>query len=318
MRVRYPWKQGVTCRDGEHPPAPGMKLFAFAGVVLCALALAACDQPGNEAATAEGTASAAPDQLPKPDGPVTYDPASCPQDADGMVYVTLYGMVFKFPHEDPLMFGAVPPNELNRVPQPSNPDAPEGCPGHPLRASNISLTYHYADVKADRTASRTGRLDQLHLVGVGDMYWGNQLANARYALAVCHEGEIRQVTEVLSQCRLPQWRSVDSANHVASPLEYATPYGQLFVANCRPFPSGSGTCTVAYKIHRGVNLSYRFKPRNIPLASIIDVDRDLRIRIGEMFVPELSSYPLGSPEDLLKNLVDPKLATPVRPSQSKL
>jgi len=303
-RIRHPWKQSVTCRDREHPPAPGMKPLALAGIVVCALALAACDQPGDEAATAEGTASAAPDQLPKPDGPVTYDPASCPQDADGMVYVTLYGMVFKFPHEDPLMFGAVPPNELNRVPQPSNPDAPEGCPGHPLRASSISLTYHYADVKADPAAPRAGRLDQFRLFGVGDMYWGNQISYAEGAVAACREFGASQFTDILTECRPPERRT---GWYIADPAQYVAPYGQLFAVVCLPASSRSDKCSVAYKIHRKVNLQYSFQDRNIQVSSIVEVDGEIRERIRKAYAPELSKTLIGPPERLLERLELPRI-----------
>ncbi len=303
MRIRHPWKQSVTCRDREHPPAPGMKPLALAGIVLCALALAACDQQGDGAVTEEGQASAAPDQLPQPDGPVTYDPASCPQDADGMVYVTLYGMVFKFPHEDPLMFGAVPPQWLSEVPPPSNPDAPEGCPGHPLRASNISLTYHYAHVKADPAAPRAGRLDQFRLFGVSDMYWGTQLSQTRSVIGMCRaDEEVRDFGSGLTECQA-EWAHAPS--FIADPQIYSAPFGQVFTIRCQPPIVLGMDCQVVYKIHRRVNLAYEFDSRNIPPSDGINLDKRIREQIAKVFVPELSSTPIGDPARLLEDLKQP-------------
>ena len=315
-RIRHPWKQSVTCRDRGYPPKSGMKPVALAGVVLCALAMGACDQSGDEAATEKGTASTAPNELPQPDGPVAYDPASCPQDAEGMVYVTLYGMVFRFAYEGPLYFRTVNPKRFGALPSPFDPDAPEGCPGNPVPATYLPLLdYRYSGANGDPDTSSPGRLKHLRILVVTDMFWGTQHSDTRAVLARCHEGIVRRFTDVLTECRAPK---TQSGSYLADPLKYAAPYGQLFAVTCLPAPNDTQMCRVAYKIHRGINMSYEFKPRDIPLASIVEADKELRASIAAAFVPELSTYPIGLPEDLLRNLDQPKPLEPTSAPHSDL
>ena len=274
-------------------------------LVLLAPLLAACDdRPGDGPAqppAAEGSQDRA--EAPERDGPVEYDPASCPQDAGGMVYVTLYGMVFRFPYEEPLMFRAVPPEEWSQVPPPADPTAPEGCPGHPIRASGLTLTYRYADMKADLRAPRAGRLDQLSIIGVSDMYWGTQLSDARLALGLCRADEaVEDLGNGLTRCQA-EWAY--APRFVADPLTYVAPFGQLFVVNCYPPIRTAMICRVAYKIHRRINIVYKFDETNIPASDAIALDRGIRDRIAEVFVPELSRTPIGTPEELLKHLEQP-------------
>lgn len=235
---------------------------------------------------------------------VSYDPESCADDAGGNVYVTLYGTVFAFPAEQPLFIGEVPPHWKERVPPPLNPEEPEGCPGHPMEGTSFSFAYHYADVKADRTASRSGRPDLLRIIAAPPDFWGIQPSNEQIFDKLCDRtGVVSDEVEGLDVCYThpPEERreGVPDPRAVrAKASYYSAPFGRPLVAKCGLDASGAAlSCNVTYKLYETVNVHYRFNTRNLGFDEIVDFDTGLRANLDDALRPALSQpYPADAPE----------------------
>lgn len=224
-------------------------------------------------------------------GPVTYNPAHCKRDADGMVYFALGQVVFRVPHTEPLGFTSVPPENLPELPRRPDPTEPEGCPDNPVAASNARFAYRYQALKTDKRDPRLSMTpDQLSLIAIDrahlDPQWGRREAfyRAQMKYGPCEEAAAGIVACVLQnkgpKSRWPVYYKVKSTF-------YPTPTGHPIFVEC-----GAGvvapTCYVAYDLSDELRVAYRFKTQNIPIDKFVDYDQGLRAGIA---AAQVKDYP---------------------------
>ena len=230
---------------------------------------------------------------------ISYDPELCPTDAGGKVYITLKGTVFAFPADQLLYIRGASSQGPGAFPQLHDQVSPEGCPRHPLEGTGFTFAYHYADLLADRTAPRHGRMDTVSLVATGPNTWGMQPLRERAFDRNCEKGarvasDVKgfEVCETHPAVDIPGGYPNDlpsSLSLKASREYYSAPFDRAFVIDCRRnVPGTAFNCHVDYKLYETVNISYSFETANIPFADVVEVDKALRTSIERALRPDLS------------------------------
>jgi hypothetical protein len=208
---------------------------------------------------------------------------------EGMTYIALGEMVFKWPKHDPIMINEVIPEQRAKLPIPPRPSDPIGCPGHPLQLAGFDGLYQYQAVLENRQNPQipSSVPEQLTLVAAAPDFWGTQdlgegLLRLECGLAVA----VKKQVDGFDACLIPQKQGApETGVYVARPDIYAAPLGRPFVFHCSP-AINTALCDVSYKLYPTLNVAYRFRPSRIPIAELISFDRGLRALIEARRVPD--------------------------------
>jgi hypothetical protein len=212
---------------------------------------------------------------------LTYDPESCAVEANEKVYVTFYGKVFAFPYEHPMYVGTVPPQFQARVPDPISPNEPRGCPGHPIEGTGFSFAYYFkGDFGGDvETRRLVAQLDTLQAFAVRPEFWGRSVEPLFDRLCE-RTGIVSGEIEGFDVCYAlpPEGRTEPSSRILrARPAHYAAPFGRPFIVECHgPIGKRDLYCDVTYKLYQTINIVYRFSTQNVPLVTVVDLDKAVR------------------------------------------
>lgn len=231
-----------------------------------------------------------------PNAPVTYDPAKCKQDAQGMVYFALGSTVFRMPYQQPLFIGGMGPKEEATLPKRPDPSELEGCPGNPIKGSSYTFAYRYEQlVKNKQNPNLSMSPDVLSIVYVppedrgylgNQDTWENDFERVRQESKTCDE-----LISGLIACRRPsadpaEQGGMEWSAYQAKAGVYDTPLGRRFTVSCMDvFPSGGQRqCKIAYIYAANIYIHYKFHRNNLPISEIINYDRSLRKKLEDMQV----------------------------------
>ena len=226
---------------------------------------------------------------------VNVDPADCPDDGDGRVYVSLGEFVIGIPYESkplmrsPLRRGAPQP------PAAPMPPAPEGCRGHPAAAQLLSLWAHQERLLGD---GWTGK-PLVSLTLSADPADASYLQRSDEALLAYVEKQAgcTPIADGIVSCGKPD-ATGDAAVFVVSRDHYALPDGKPLVVVCGVARVMQEDCTVNHALRDGVTLRYRFyrypaaKQQAVPIERVAELDRAIRAGIARWTVHD---YAWGSP-----------------------
>lgn len=224
-----------------------------------------------------------------------YDPASCPTDAEGMVYLAYGRDVLQFPSYMVRRFEAKPEQERARFPaspEPPDPSAPPGCPGNPLQLYAYTVWYAgsfiagFGGLPMVEWPYPARALKQLELIPTRPDFWGRSQENLSRTLCemASERGIVQELDSKLTECIVQPNVDVPRKSwaraYRADPKTYSAPFNQLFVVIC----VAGGTrlpqaCTVSYKLFPHLNIYYwidRDLFESPDFKDFISVDRAIR------------------------------------------
>lgn len=248
----------------------------------------------------------------------TFDPESCWQDSGGKIIVRLIsGKAFAF---EPTYFTV-----RVRWDPVTGPDLPpEGCPGNPLVARQISFPnwpdWPVSEAAVDRP---TNSLERLRIFGHGGPIHLQRSAIRLFKiyknrndgehceilpgqLEVCRS--CTRVSGTSDQCRSgwagvvgttqPQVVGYDRvpARYRALPGTYFEHGGLPFAGKCT-WPVLSDTprwCEFRYWLEDGVSVSYKINDWKVPETEFIAYDRKIRVMIQAARAPQYDVFPLNT------------------------
>lgn len=210
-----------------------------------------------------------------------------------MIYVALGRHVYRQPAENLRYVHGISLETAAGLPLPPRRSEPEGCPDHPLRGIAFKFA-PFSDVASPPVAGADiGSLVQL--IEIDPYAWWD--TNERYALAgtgVCRSGDWSEIAPTMTICRSAAASSAGSARAsfaaIIDSRYYRGPLNQPLAILCNSDGSDHGNshlCEISYRLDRNVGVWYQFDTSRIPLARIVDFDRELRRRIGQA---EIADY----------------------------
>jgi hypothetical protein len=235
---------------------------------------------------------------------ITYDPATCKTDAQGMVYFALGREVFRKPAEPGVRMRPIlntSPETLATLPPSPDPNEPKGCPDNPVRGTTYGINYQHQP--REPGAYPVGTSFEAKLLGFVEITrddWNSTVDVVKWGTQSVDETAFERVRdnynacEVLANgltvCRVP-WPDKNILSwptkfQAVSPV-YDTPFGRPFTVSCNPALPGLGPleCHVSYNYTENTRVIYFFELRNLPAMEIIEFDKGLRAAIEAMRVP---------------------------------
>jgi hypothetical protein len=239
--------------------------------------------------------------------------ASGNADAHGKLYIALGRNVLALPTTAGIVVVEAQRNPRdNRIPPP-DPGQPDGCPDNPrqLRGYAFPLASTLTLAPDEKTSpNQTLGVQYLALFRTldgdavpsdGDPIWPGEVLQMTRAPMSCAQATVQEdLPNGLHVCRVkPHFKDNHEADQRSwggsyTANSYTTPPGRPFVINCSPLLLEAETfhCDVAYVVAPGLGIAYKFQPylgKNIiPIAKIIDFDKELRARISAAIVPNFS------------------------------
>jgi hypothetical protein len=218
---------------------------------------------------------------------IRADPGRCPDGGDGYTYfalgpevihVLLTGTIHVTREIEPAASTWLPPE----------PEAPEGCFGHPLKVLTLPLaTYQNILLGTDKTFGPTPLL-RLHLFrrsATAPMQSdGEALLGSMKQRHPC-----KSVADGLVECGRGDGSATSTSLLTAAPESYTTPMGRPFVVMCGFGPGiYNDDCSVQYQLDQVTAVRYGIRRSTTPDRDIILIDRALRKGLSEIVVP---AYP---------------------------
>jgi hypothetical protein len=207
---------------------------------------------------------------------------------EGMIYIALGEMVFKWPRQDPIMIAEVTPEQRARLPIPPRPTDPVGCPGHPLQLAGFYGLYQYQAILENRQDPQIPSYvpEQLELVATTPDDQSTQDLGEGLLRVECGLAEaVKKRVDDFDACLIPQKQGApETGVYVARSDIYVTPLGRPFVFHCSPVIN-TALCDVSYKFYPTLNVVYSFRPSRIPIVELIAFDRALRALIEGRRLP---------------------------------
>lgn len=253
---------------------PAGSMASLALILVAALAA----QPARAQA-----GSSRPDHL-------SFDPATCTRDPQGMVHFAVNRRVFRQPAASLRQVVGRSPEVMNRLPVPPKPDEPEGCPDHPIQGLAFSL-WPFSALPSDTPNSASHHADALFLTVNGGT------VPAEYTLAftlICNRSRpddpklrdtsIQGMVGCIKPFRVPD-------DYVYQTTEYESPSGEKITIMCLigiGEASRSASCAGGYRLHDDLVLNFDFPSKSLAIADFIAADQEVRRRIA---AAEIRNYP---------------------------
>ncbi|MCV0429070.1 MAG: hypothetical protein K5905_26760 [Roseibium sp.] len=228
---------------------------------------------------------------------IEFDPDLCPTDAEGKIYVRLLtGYAFALFLDRLWIYDT---DRREPVTPPTNPHAPEGCPGNPLHIEKIlGLSSFLGTATTEQKLGKlgirgTGRVMVRTPIITGDDYpWDNMFQNF---FNICRKYKhSRIIAGDLRACWAPQRKHSEKVwpvSYMAIPNRYTTPLGKPFFAKCLGAfgaDSSRDDCSFGYSYLPGLVVSVTdYNEAYIPPYRLIQFDRLLRDTIEGARVPHL-------------------------------
>ncbi len=232
----------------------------------------------------------------------TFDPAICPDDAQGKLTVRLSsGLAFRLPPSGFLLGRVAPPS--------AEPDAPpHGCPGNPIVTTRISFPYRYEALQSGTYQPVTHGIRPSLLQVFGH---DGPVRVHRSRLKLFDEYKSRHEAceiqssglEVCWVCKLEgdycpiEGRPAKHKSEIAwygRALPGAHPAFEAlpFAIRCHWAQDTEYACESRYKIQDGLSVSYRIRQPQLEIDDILPFDLDLRRQIEAARAPELDGDPV--------------------------
>jgi len=232
---------------------------------------------------------------------VSYNPDTCKDDTEGMVYFALERDVFRMPYQTSLRLRGMNKEARDKLPKRPDPGEPEGCPGNPMWTKAISLVYvHQPQNPEQYPEGMSFRVRRLSITNNrrrddGSIYNALQSSNERaFEDNKTKFNHCSDYFGVFEGCKVkpnnPEKPEKDWAISLrAYPEKYTSPNGRPFVVVCLPYLSlGHQECYVSYIYSDELKIYYRLWLEDIPIKEIIPLDKGLRNWIEAVRVNDYS------------------------------
>jgi hypothetical protein len=208
---------------------------------------------------------------------IPYDPASCPEDAHGMVYIAIGRHVLRQPRANLIHITGGSPAYSAALPKPPDPKEPEGCPRHPIQGA--AFTLGRISAMPDEAPTAASRYADNIAVIINDGAAPAAENGAFAAMCKAFQIPIMSVPGIIG-CRKPFKCDQDVAFEAK---DYSGSDGVEVAMFCRVVPDCSdklAACDGGYRLHSDFTVNFRFGVASLPIAQFIEADRELRRRLG--------------------------------------
>lgn len=202
-------------------------------------------------------------------------PGRCARGGDASIYVSLGDVVLGVPRTDTPVARYPAHADVDKLPVPPTPNAPEGCREHPSPAQVLHLTRYQAGFLAQAFPEDDAPLASINVNWLPRGRSLLQDSNEELSERMSKRRQCIDVAAALSGC------GKDPANapsvYRARTEAHALPDGRPWVVVCGMGPNVSpDDCQVSYRLPGGIGLNYRFDRQRVPVSRMIDLDRAVR------------------------------------------
>ncbi|MDW4498458.1 hypothetical protein R5H30_10740 [Sulfitobacter sp. D35] len=242
---------------------------------------------------------------------IPFDPAACPEDTDGMIFVRLdSGFAFSLPYDRITLSRA-------RVDPVSTSDAQAGCPENPVRARAFGLPFHYLMHLDGRKTEALQKLDvtQLHVAAVSQsesLLEGPYRSFNRDKKTFGNCGTTRQGIEYCWACFVDETRPGHCRTSSPDQPETFRPYSKAFIAakdagslvgmrslpwatDCLPSGWSDHICSTAYALQDGLTIFYKFEISDGNFDMARQTDLAIRDLVESVRVPHMDGDDVRQP-----------------------
>lgn len=230
-----------------------------------------------------------------------YNPATCPTEAHGKVYLRLAtGIAFGFPAGSlQFLYGTFEPR-----PEAPDPSAPEGCPGNPIVTKSATVAFSF-EIPPETEGGEPQRIATfVKLRGADALAFdrGTDLLYLQEMIFHLFEvsqklGRCEETPEGWEVCYQP-WpgrphHTENGAYYIALPGRHPLRSGVPLAVRCAPPHPWDGVrlCDLDYRPLPRVYLAMSFTDEEIPIEHLFDFDNAVVAWLESSRVPELDFTP---------------------------